>query len=104
MICLKIDTSSNQKILVKLNINEKEFIIDREIDENKAQVVLPMIDQILKEHTLQLLDINSIEANTGPGSFVGIRVGVSVANALSFALKIPVNTKKVGELAEPTYA
>jgi tRNA threonylcarbamoyladenosine biosynthesis protein TsaB len=32
-----------------------------------------------------------------------VRVGASVANALGFSLKIPVNGKKVGDLVEPLY-
>ncbi|EKD65038.1 MAG: hypothetical protein ACD_50C00208G0010, partial [uncultured bacterium] len=33
-----------------------------------------------------------IEVNTHPGSFTGIRVGMAIANALGFALKIPIKT------------
>ncbi|MFH1536127.1 MAG: hypothetical protein ABIC96_03620 [Patescibacteria group bacterium] len=39
--------------------------------------------------------MRGIEVETGPGSFTGLRVGVSVANALGFALNIPVNGKKM---------
>ena len=40
-------------------------------------------------------DLDGIEVETGPGSFTGLRVGVSVANALGFELDIPVNGKKL---------
>ncbi len=86
---LFIDTSSNQKIKVGLKMGKKKFLISRKIDKQKAQVVLPLIQALLKKHELKLSDLNGIEANTGQGSFTGIRVGISVANALSFALKIP---------------
>ena len=39
--------------------------------------------------------VDEIEVDRGPGSYTGIRVGVSVANALGFALNIPVNGKKM---------
>lgn len=68
----------------------------------KAQVVLPLIERLLKKHKLALQDIDGIEVKPGPGSFTGVRVGVSVANALSFALGIPVNGGKI--LVEPIYS
>jgi len=39
--------------------------------------------------------LEGIEVETGPGSFTGLRVGVSVANALGFSLGISVNGKKM---------
>ncbi len=95
MITLSIDTSSNKKIVVGLTINGKKDLIKQEMDKQKAQVVLPMVDALLRKHKLKLADIDEIHAETGPGSFTGLRVGVAVANALGFALKIPVNGQKV---------
>lgn len=90
MNILLIDTSSNQEIKVGLKMGKKKFLISRKIDKQKAQAVLPMIQALLKKHELKLTDLNGINVNTGPGSFTGIRVGVAIAKALSFALKIPV--------------
>ena len=53
--------------------------------------------------TTQTNGIDAIEVNAGPGSFTGLRVGASIANALSFALGIPVNGKPLGEIVEPRY-
>ncbi len=103
MNILIIDTSSNERIIVGLGIDGKEFKKEQKIDQNKAQVVLPMIEKILKKQKLKLSDINSIEVDTGPGSFTGLRVGISIANALSYALKIPVNGKKIGKFVEGIY-
>ncbi|MDP3987813.1 MAG: tRNA (adenosine(37)-N6)-threonylcarbamoyltransferase complex dimerization subunit type 1 TsaB, partial [Candidatus Levybacteria bacterium] len=90
-IILLIDTSSNEKISVGLRINNQEKIISKKIDRQKAQAVLPMIDDLLKKYNLKMSDLTEIQVNIGPGSFTGLRVGIAVANALSFALKIPVN-------------
>lgn len=100
---LLIDTSSNEKITVGLRIGVEEKKLVRRIGKEKAQVVLPMIDKILKQHKISLKDLTGIEVNTGSGSFTGLRVGISVANALGFALGIPINGKKAGELAGPKY-
>lgn len=104
MITLYIDTSSNKEIKVGLKINKKEDWMVYPIDNKKAQVVLLMIDKLIKKHNLSLKNIQAVRVNTGPGSFTGLRVGISVANALGFALKIPVNSKKAGEIVEPQYS
>ena len=95
MITLIIDTADNKKILVGLNINGKEYVQTKKITSNKTQIILPMIDEILKKHSLESKDISEIKINPGPGSFTGLRVGLSIANALSFVLKIPVNGKMI---------
>jgi tRNA threonylcarbamoyladenosine biosynthesis protein TsaB len=48
-------------------------------------------------------DVDEINVEEGPGSYTGLKVGVSVANALSFALGKKVNGKMIGEIVEPTY-
>ncbi len=98
---LVIDTSSNQEISVGLKLDGKEYIKKEKIGKQKAQVVLPMIDHLIKEHKLSLKDISGVQVNTGPGSFTGLRVGISIANALGFALNIAVNGKKGS--VEPVY-
>lgn len=102
-IILLIDTTNNKEVTVGLQIDKREFIKKRPLDTRKAQVILPMIEQLLKEHSLDLKKITAIEVNPGPGSFTGIRVGLSVANALGFLLQIPVNEKKIGEVVSAIY-
>ena len=98
-----IDTSSNKKIIVGIRIDGKKDIIEQKIGFQKAQVVLPLLDKLLKKHQLEPTDINAIQVNTGPGSFTGLRVGIAIANALSFALKISINGKNPGRFVEPQY-
>lgn len=85
---LLIDTSSNKEIKVGLRIDKKECHVRQKISFQKTQVILPLIDKLLKKKGLKITDINDIEVNSNQGSFTGIRVGMSIANALSFALKI----------------
>ncbi len=100
---LFIDTASNEEISVGLRIREKKFVSKRKVDKMKAQVVLPMIEQLLKKHKMSLEQIDAVEVNTGPGSFTGLRVGISIANALGFLLQIPVNKKPLGEIVQASY-
>lgn len=99
---LLIDSSDNKSISVAIKINETKKEIKVE-NARGSQILLKTVDNLLKENNLTLEDLNAIEVNIGPGSFTGIRVGMSIANALGFALNIPVNGKKAGELVEPVY-
>ncbi len=98
---LYIDTSDGQKIIV--GIDDKRFKTDAR--QEKAQKLLPFIDEILKKEGKKIKEIKEIEVNTGPGSFTGLRVGVSVANTLGWVLGIPVNGKDLrkGEIIEIKY-
>ena len=102
-IVLFIDTTNNKEMAVGLKIDGKEIVERQALDTRKAQVVLPMLEMMLKQQNLKLKDLTAIEVNPGPGSFTGIRVGLSIANTLGFLFQIPVNGKKVGEPAEAVY-
>lgn len=92
---LHINTSDRKKIEVALK--EEGKIIAFKFAENDfgSQVLLNLITEILKENDLEFKDLKGIEVEKGPGSYTGLKVGASVANALGFALKIPVNNKKM---------
>jgi len=55
-----------------------------------SENLLPMIDYALKTAGICAGDINLFAAANGPGSFTGIRIGVSTARALAQTLGIPV--------------
>ena len=103
MVTLMLDTADNKQISVGLNINGQEDIQTEKITSNKTQIILPMIDEILKKHSLKPEDLSEIQVSAGPGSFTGLRVGLAIVNVLSCALKIPVNGKKVGDITLPIY-
>ncbi len=103
MNAIYIDTSDNKKVIVSLKVQGEEDRVEQDIGPQKSQVVLPLIEELLKKHNLTIRDITHIEVNQGPGSFTGLRVGVSIANALSYSLQIPVNNKPVREIVEPVY-
>lgn len=106
MKTIYIDTTSNKEVIVRLTMDATVDEVRQEIQFNRGQVVLPIIKTLLEKHGLNPQNLDSVEVNEGPGSFTGVRVGVSIANAISFALKIPVNgieydTDK--RLVEPVY-
>jgi len=96
---LFIDTSNSDITIVGFDNKRWEF----ETKKHKSQKLLEVIDQNLKNQKKILKDITEIEINLGPGSFTGLRVGVSVANALAWALKVSVNGRKIGKMVEPKF-
>lgn len=99
---LYIDTRDNKKIIVSLKKEEEIVSTLSEENEYGSQILLPLIMKLLKTANLpagrqgcKLSTLSGIEVETGPGSFTGLRVGVSVANALGFSLGILVNSKKI---------
>lgn len=54
-----------------------------------SATLLPMIDHIMTSSQLTLADIDVIACVTGPGSFTGVRIGVSTAKGIADAKNIP---------------
>jgi tRNA threonylcarbamoyladenosine biosynthesis protein TsaB len=52
--------------------------------------VLPCIRQLLAENRRTIRDVAAVAVTTGPGSFNGLRVGMSIAKALCYALDVPL--------------
>jgi tRNA threonylcarbamoyladenosine biosynthesis protein TsaB len=91
---LNLDTTDIGKTtvsLIKDSVKIIEIIKDRRLT---SQVVLPLIDEIMKKEKIgwnQICDINIINR---PGSYTGLRVGFSIANILGWLFNIPINGKK----------
>lgn len=92
---LHINTKDQRRVEVSLKKDGQVLDILTEDREYGSQVLLPMIDRLLKKTKVDYKDLMGIKVSTGPGSFTGLRVGVSVANALGYSLGIPVNGKKL---------
>lgn len=100
---LYIDTRDNRKIVVCLERDGEKFKIESKATKQKAQATLPLIEKALKRVKMSFSDIDEITVEKGPGSFTGLRVGISIANALGFALGKKINRKKLGSIEIPNY-
>lgn len=66
----------------------REEISDEKM--NHLRYLTPMIDELLAQGGFTLKDMDAIAVSTGPGSFTGIRIGVSTARGLSQVSGIPL--------------
>ena len=72
---------------------EGEIILCKEIAEegySHAERLHVFIEEIIKEAGISLNDLSAIAVSQGPGSYTGLRIGVSAAKGLCFALEIPL--------------
>jgi len=99
---LYINTADRGKIIVGLGKKRFRSLAKRET----SQRLLPFIDEVLKKEGATFAQITEIEVNCGPGSFTGLRVGVSVANAIAWVLGVKVNGKDVkkGQMVDIKYS
>ena len=90
MKILSIETSG-RSFGVAISVNGK---VVSEIFDNKSFIhstkLVPKIEKLLKSAGWALHSLDKIAVSTGPGSFTGIRVGLTCAKMLSHALDIPV--------------
>jgi len=64
---------------------------------NSSAGIIPTIDQSLKKSRAELADLKGVFVIKGPGSFTGLRVGLSVANQFAHQLKIPITGLRTDE-------
>ncbi|MFA5155439.1 MAG: tRNA (adenosine(37)-N6)-threonylcarbamoyltransferase complex dimerization subunit type 1 TsaB [Patescibacteria group bacterium] len=111
---LYINTASHDKIIIALRsgaktVARREFSAPRQ----QAEKLVPAIAALLRTRRLALADLRQIMVANYGGSFTSLRIGVITANALAYALNIPVvpetgapkKIKKFGRhsIVEPIY-
>ncbi len=87
---LYIDTHL-QKVLFILFENGKILTkIEKDSSFNHNAIIMSTLDQMLKGNNIKLESIQDIIVINGPGSFTGIRLGVTIAKVLAYTLNIPI--------------
>lgn len=75
---------------ITLKVGEQHFSQNQPALHEQSQVILPVIDKILSTAKLSLNELDCLALSVGPGSFTGIRLGMSVAQGLAFPFELPV--------------
>lgn len=89
MLVLSVDASS--KCATCAIVNDEGVVSEYTLNNKREHSVLimPMIEQLLKDSNLTIDDIDGFVVSKGPGSFTGLRIGMATIKGLSFGLNKP---------------
>ncbi len=87
---LAIDTSTDTASLALVHGSEVLAELTWHSGQNHTTQLLPHLAHLLNQTKINLQSINCIIVAKGPGSFNGLRVGISTAKSLAFSLGIPI--------------
>lgn len=88
---LFIDTH-DELITIALKNNDELYTKTQRSEYAHSVYTMPLIEELFKENNLEIKDLDKIIVVNGPGSFTGIRIGLSIAKTMAYALKININT------------
>lgn len=90
MISVIFDTS-NRNLSVGV-AKDGVLIASKEAEgwQRQSELLIPTLNDLFLDHGLDTKDIKEVIASKGPGSYTGIRISVSVAKVLAFALNVPL--------------
>ena len=86
---LAIDTAGPRLQLALLRGESVETLVE-DMPTGQAERIFPAIAELLGRHATAYAGLTRIAVTTGPGSFTGLRIGLSAARGLGLALRIPV--------------
>ncbi len=97
---LLLDSSGNY-LNVALAIDNKIVKeISYECFHKQSEMMVPEIENILNEYNLEAKDINEVIVTIGPGSYTGLRIALTIAKIIGYALNIPIYTLSSLEILE----
>jgi tRNA threonylcarbamoyladenosine biosynthesis protein TsaB len=88
VICIETATNLCSVALIS---NEGVISLKESNDlKSHASMLTVFIDEALKENGIRARDLEAIAVGKGPGSYTGLRIGVSVAKGIAYAASIPL--------------
>ena len=92
MMYLLIDTSLKYPTVSIIEDDKVLYLFHEEINSDMSSKIMPIIDEGFKSINKKIEDIDKIFVVNGPGSFTGIRIGVTIAKTIAWALKKEIVT------------
>ena len=89
---LYIDTSSSFLYTAIVEDNNCIVSFAEEYGQSLSEVALPKIVEMFQQTKLQPKDIDKIIVVNGPGSFTGVRIGITIAKVYAWSTGIPITT------------
>ncbi len=90
MLSLTIDTSTQQLGLGLIKEGEVLAQMTTKVKQDHSSRLMPAIVNLMQTVNLEPAQLSEVIVAHGPGSYTGIRIGVTVAKSLAWALDIPV--------------
>ena len=87
---LFIDSATTNLVVAIINDGKIVYIYNNNDNHDTSSKMMPVLAEAFENVGLKPQDIDKIFAVTGPGSFTGIRVGLTVAKTMAYTLNIPI--------------
>ena len=91
-ILLHIETATDMCSVALTQGTEVLGVCESADGNSHSKNLLPFIDQVLRENGKTTAELQGIVVSIGPGSYTGLRIGVSTAKGMAYSLGIPVIT------------
>jgi len=90
MTILAIDTAT--KVCSAALVRDDTVVaeISRVASQQHSELLLPFVDQAMKQADLTVSELDRLAVSIGPGSFTGLRIGLSVAKGIAAGAEIPI--------------
>ena len=87
---LNIETSSKICSVAVSNKGENYFSLESEAEMDHATKLAPFVERCMQQLNLHQQKLDAVAVSMGPGSYTGLRIGLSLAKGLCFGLNIPL--------------
>ncbi|MGF7184272.1 tRNA threonylcarbamoyladenosine biosynthesis protein TsaB [Desulfitispora alkaliphila] len=90
MLVLGIDAATK---VATVGLSSEDKLIGENylhVESNHSENLMPLIDQLISSCGVAKEDITGVAVSTGPGSFTGLRIAMSIAKGLAQTLEIPI--------------
>lgn len=90
MITLLLDSSSKQMAIGLAKDHKLIATIDERAFQTQSELMTLRINELLNANNIKAQDISEIVVTNGPGSFTGVRIAVTIAKVMAYALNVPL--------------
>lgn len=87
---LLLDASTEVGIVALMEDEKVLWSQEIEVGPHRSRMILPVIDQGIKQMQAKPEDLTSVVVGNGPGSYTGLRIAASAGQSIAFALSIPL--------------
>jgi tRNA threonylcarbamoyl adenosine modification protein YeaZ len=99
---LAIDTSTDSLgVAIWCPETDKSFVVSKSVFRNQSSMLHTVLRDILDKNGIKRQDIGLIVCTKGPGSFTGVRIGLSAAQGLAYGLNVPLTAISTFEALSP---